>query len=134
MRGNLPIMPVEANIQPVEVRDWMQNTQNDLYPRIQVYTPVISGLTAHPGPIVISGGSNRIIGPIWVISAVIRGGSIASGAYFDLPFNLTVSTIFQVRLSDGTTLSAFCDTNTKRVSLPDWTTTGTVVINGMVGG
>ncbi len=133
-RGNLPLFPQEAKIQPQEVKDWMKLVQDDIYPQTQVFTPTISGLSANPGPVSITGGSNRIIGPMWAVAVIVSGGSIASGAYFDLPFNVKNTAVFSVRFEDGSGKMALCDINEKRVYLPDWTTTGRVVINGMVGG
>jgi hypothetical protein len=99
----------------------------DIYPRIQSYTPVISNVSNAS----VSAGYLRQ-GRCWFVSIVIRPivpstPIVSSGGSFELPFKSFAPWTFLVRV-DGTLLPAVVDSST--VMLPSFSSLNEVVITG----
>lgn len=118
---NMPIHPVVMN--------YLKALQEDRNPKIQQYLPTITGLSG-PSP---SGTITRVQGRFWAVSIVIGASSTTVDAYFDLPFKCLVTSLFHVKLANGTMMAAYCDLNTNRVHLPNWTASDHVIIYGIAG-
>lgn len=99
----------------------------DLYPQTPVYTPSVGLLTT-------SGASGSIVrmGRINVVSVILAAPVvISSGGYFDLPFNVSQASVFNV--AAGTTAySGVVSAGQSRVYLPNISPVGAVTISGVV--
>ena len=125
-----PVLPnLDNENVPQVLKDYLKALQEDRNPKITQYTPTITGLTGG----LPSGTITRVQGRFWMISLVIGAPSTTVSAYFDLPFNVLVTSLIHVKLADGTMHSGYCDMNEKRVHLPNWTAADSVIIYGIVG-
>jgi len=120
-----PAIPDSKSL-PIEWQEYLKTLQDDLYPKVNPYSPVITGLTSPGTP---TGGTIRM-GRAWFVSVVIYGPSSTIDASFEIPFICPEAVIFYVNVN-GSLLPATVDKNTNVVNLPDWTTTELVTINGV---
>ena len=107
---------------------------NDLYPLIQAYNPVITGITDGHEPVQFVVTSDLVrMGRLWNVNIEITGSSVAYSAYLELPFTSFATSLFLVKLdTDSTPKVAYIEKNTTRLYLPDWTA-DRVIISGTAG-
>jgi hypothetical protein len=103
---------------------------DDLYPQLQTFTPVFSGVTGSP---TVTSGLVRM-GRLWNVNIELTGASTASSAYLDLPFASFATSLFLIKVDTDTAPKvAYIEKNTTRLYLPNWTSSSRVIISGTAG-
>jgi hypothetical protein len=128
---NRPAFPLQLDGIDEEWKAFFKDQFDDLYPKIQSYLPIITGLTDG----VVSGALMRM-GRMWNVSITVTpssSSSVASGAYVDLPFTVYSNVAFVVNIDATSTKSGYILKNTSRLFLPDWTSSTRVIVSGMAG-
>ncbi len=129
MRKRFPFPSEVGNIDA----DWKRFHKlqfDDLYPTLQSFTPVLTGVSGDP---VVTSDMIRQ-GRLWNVNIDIVGASVASGGYLELPFTSFATSLFMVKMdTDVNAMVAYIEKNTTRLYLPDWTASARVIISGTAG-
>lgn len=108
---------------------------NDLYPTLQPFDPVLTGVTDGHDPVEFVVTTDLVrMGRLWNVNITVTGASEAVNAYLELPFTSFATTNFLVKLDTDTTPKvAYIEKNTTRLMLPDWSASTRVIISGTGG-
>ena len=129
MRTRFPFPSEVGNID-FDWKRFLKRQFDDLYPPLQPFTPVVTGVTGDP---VVTSDLVRM-GRLWNVNIEVTGTSTAVGAYLELPFTSYATSLFLIKMDTDTTPKvAYIEKNTTRLMLPDWTSVSRVIISGMAG-
>jgi hypothetical protein len=122
-----PLFPHADTSIPEVWKTFLKSMYDDLYPKIQPFSPLVAGMTGGT----VSGGYSRQ-GRHWIISVVVQGSSSTSSAYFEIPFNASTVSVFTVKIGNDLK-PAKVNLGENKVYLPNWTSSEPVYINGILG-